>query len=178
MKNGQDSSALERSATTRRDFFKLVTGSLACLWGAVFGIPLIGSLVGPALRRKKSHWAKVARVEALPREQPVDLTFADLTEDGYLQVTELHSVWAVKRSLSEVTVFSPICPHLGCQYNWQPQSKQFVCPCHNSVFALDGAVLAGPAPRPLDTLSKKIRNGELFVEWERFKLGIPEKISV
>ena len=35
---------------------------------------------------------------------------------------------------------------------------------------------AGPAPRPLDTLPEKVENGELWVEWERFKLGIHEKV--
>ena len=33
-------------------------------------------------------------------------------------------------------------------------------------------------PRPLDTLPTKIEKGELFVEWETFKVGIPEKILV
>ena len=105
------------------------------------------------------------------------MTYGDKTEDAYIRETVLRSVWAIKHTESDVTVYSPICPHLGCGYNWNAQDQHFECPCHGSVFALDGQVLAGPAPRPLDTLPTKIENGELLVEWERFKLGIPEKVS-
>jgi menaquinol-cytochrome c reductase iron-sulfur subunit len=90
----------------------------------------------------------------------------------------LHNIWAVKNSSSDVTVFSPICPHLGCRYKWHADSQHFICPCHGSVFSIDGKVLGGPAPRPLDTLPTKIENGELFVEWELFKEGISQKEAI
>jgi hypothetical protein len=41
-----------------------------------------------------------------------------------------------------------------------------------------GEVVGGPAPRPLDTLSTRIEGDEIFVEWERFKVGISEKVAV
>ncbi len=178
MKNKNDFFPPDQIETARRDFFKLVSGSLAVFAGLVLGIPLMDALVGPALRTRKRAFAKVAKVEALPTGEPVDLTFAAPTTDAYLQETDLRSIWAVKHSPSEVVVFSAICPHLGCQYRWNAQSQHFVCPCHGSVFALDGQVVAGPAPRALDTLPQKIQNRELFVEWERFKLGIPDKVPV
>jgi menaquinol-cytochrome c reductase iron-sulfur subunit len=164
--------------TTRRRFFKLTTVTLGFLSSLTLGLPFIGALVGPAFRAKKRHFAKVTDVTTLPTGQPVNLTFASLSEDAYLRETVLRTVWVVKRSASEVTVFSPICPHLGCQYDWHAQQHEFICPCHGSVFAADGHVLAGPAPRPLDTLAQEIKQGVLFVEWERFALGVPEKISV
>jgi Rieske Fe-S protein len=39
------------------------------------------------------------------------------------------------------------CTHQGCQP--EPVGDRLVCPCHGSEFALDGAVLQGPAERPL-----------------------------
>jgi Rieske Fe-S protein len=39
-------------------------------------------------------------------------------------------------------------------------------------------VISGPAPRPLDTLSHKIENGKLYVEWERFRVGVSGKVRV
>jgi menaquinol-cytochrome c reductase iron-sulfur subunit len=169
------SSTDEQIQTTRRGFLQLVTGALGLLTGVGLGIPLVGALIGPALRKAKSHWSKVTRVESLTTRKPTDLTFPDQTEDAFIRETALRSAWAIKHSSSEVTVFSPICPHLGCGYNWDPQTEHFECPCHGSVFDRDGKVLAGPAPRPLDTLPAKIEDGELWVEWKRFKLGIPEK---
>ena len=117
-------------------------------------------------------------MSSFPQGQPVSPLFEMRRETGYLHGTIVHDVWVVKHSAEEATVFSPICPHLGCRYDWEPNSGRFICPCHGSVFALDGKVLGGPAPRPLDTLPLKIENGELYVEWERFEPGTPKKIPV
>jgi menaquinol-cytochrome c reductase iron-sulfur subunit len=163
---------------TRRGFFRTAIGILGGFIGLVLGIPLVGSLVGPAFRKKIPSWARVAKVEALPLGQPTVLSFTDQSSEGYLRQTVVRNVWAVRRSASDVTVFSPICTHLGCRYDWEPNSGRFLCPCHGSLFGLDGKALAGPAPRPLDTLPVKIENGELFVEWERYELGISKKIPV
>jgi menaquinol-cytochrome c reductase iron-sulfur subunit len=163
---------------TRRRFFTLTTVTLAALGGLVLGVPLIGVLLGPVWRTKKRHFVKVAEVASLPLGQPVDLTFPAPTADAYFQEILMRSVWAVKHSETTVAVYSPVCPHLGCQYTWDAPSQHFQCPCHGSIFALDGHVLAGPAPRPLDTLPTQIDNGALFVEWERFKLGIPQKVAI
>jgi menaquinol-cytochrome c reductase iron-sulfur subunit len=46
------------------------------------------------------------------------------------------------------------------------------------VFDINGKVLGGPAPRPLDTLPYKIENGRVFVQWEQFKVGTTEKIRI
>jgi menaquinol-cytochrome c reductase iron-sulfur subunit len=163
---------------TRRGFFRIAIGVLGGFVGLVLGIPLVASLVGPAFRKKVPSWARVAKVESLPLGQPTVVSFTDQSSEGYLRETVVRNVWAVRRSATEVTVFSPICTHLGCRYDWEPNSGRFLCPCHGSLFGLDGKALAGPAPRPLDTLPVKIENGELFVEWERYELGISKKIPV
>ena len=164
--------------TTRRGFLKLASGILSALVGLTLAIPLVGAFIGSVWQRQKGHWANVANIDSLPLGQPVSLTFADNVEDAYINETVLHSVWAIKDSAAKVVIYSPICPHLGCEYTWDSQTGHFECPCHGSVFALDGKVLAGPAPRPLDTLPARIENGEISVEWQRFKLGIPEKVAV
>ena len=157
---------------------KLSVAILTALSGIAMGLPLLGSVIGPALQKKKQHYSKIGNINSLETGTPQDLNFADLTQDAYIKSTDLHNVWVIKNSDTDITVFSPICPHLGCRYKWQSGSSNFVCPCHGSVFAKDGKVLAGPAPRPLDTLPTKIENGELYVEWEQFKEGIPQKEAI
>jgi len=164
--------------STRRRFFKLALGVLTFLSGLVVGIPLVGSFIGPAFRTIRTGWIKIADVGILPEGQPVNLKAAQVQVDAYVQESVIRHLWAVKHSDTEVTVFSPICPHLGCHYDWNPASGHFECPCHGSVYALDGTVLGGPAPRRLDTLPTKIENGELSVEWIQYKSGTPEKIPV
>jgi Rieske Fe-S protein len=36
------------------------------------------------------------------------------------------------------------------------KEKKFKCPCHGGVYAADGRVLAGPPPRPLQTIEARI----------------------
>jgi Rieske Fe-S protein len=44
------------------------------------------------------------------------------------------------------------CPHLGCSYGLDTGGKRFLCPCHGSIFNLEGQVLHGPAVNPLSHL--------------------------
>jgi Rieske Fe-S protein len=46
-----------------------------------------------------------------------------------------------------VAAYSAICTHEGCTV--RPAGKELDCPCHGSIFDLTGAVLTGPAQRPL-----------------------------
>lgn len=51
--------------------------------------------------------------------------------------------------------YSRVCTHAGCPVAlYRPQTKQLLCPCHQSVFAVtqNGAVVSGPADHPLPRL--------------------------
>ncbi|NWJ74854.1 Rieske 2Fe-2S domain-containing protein [Pseudonocardia sp. ICBG1122] len=58
------------------------------------------------------------------------------------------------------TGLSAICPHQGCTVS-QVTDGQIVCPCHNSRFSLDGAVVDGPAQRPLDPRQVTVADGSI-----------------
>jgi cytochrome b6-f complex iron-sulfur subunit len=57
---------------------------------------------------------------------------------------------------------STTCPHLGCTV--EVTADGFVCPCHNSRFDQNGAVLQGPATRSLTTLCvEQTAQGQLIL---------------
>ena len=41
--------------------------------------------------------------------------------------------------------------------------NQFVCPCHESLFAIDGKVMGGPAARPLDRYVTRVEDNKLLI---------------
>jgi cytochrome b6-f complex iron-sulfur subunit len=56
------------------------------------------------------------------------------------------------------------CTHLGCNVPWGQEANAFVCPCHNSQFTAEGALVSPPAPRPLDLFPIMIEEGEVNVD--------------
>jgi Rieske Fe-S protein len=70
------------------------------------------------------------------------------------------------RAADGVVAYTAICTHTGCEVDdWQPGDRRLVCQCHSSIFdpADAGAVVDGPAPRPLPALPLKIVDGKLVV---------------
>ena len=73
------------------------------------------------------------------------------------------TAWVVKLADNQVVAFGPQCTHLGCAYHWDEGKTEFLCPCHSSIFSLDGKVMSGPAPRPLDRYEVRSRRHKLLL---------------
>ena len=56
--------------------------------------------------------------------------------------------------------FSAVCTHTGCTLN-EIADGTINCPCHGSKFSLDGAVVNGPASRPLDTVAVRVQGDSI-----------------
>ncbi len=159
----------------RRKFFARVSAWIAGLIGAAMAIPIVGYIVSPAYRRHPKDWLDLGSPGNLKPGEPLELSSTVTVIDGWMKTSEVKSVWAVRQKDQSVTVYSPLCTHLGCGYRWDRSEETFKCPCHNSVFDIEGKVLKGPAPRPLDTLPVKVEGGKLLVLFKEFKAGTPKK---
>lgn len=62
----------------------------------------------------------------------------------------------------QIRGFSRVCTHLQCAIDWDGASGTFLCPCHAAVFDNNGAVVSGPAPKPLPRLKIDVKNGKVF----------------
>lgn len=162
----------------RRRFLEAVVGVFTALIGLALAVPFLGTIVGSSYRSRKELFTKAVPLRGLPVGRPVDIAYDEIASDGFLRRMAVRHAWVVRRSDTEVIVYSPVCPHLGCRYDWDPGASLFKCPCHASVFRPDGTVVSGPSPRPLDTLPAEVRDGVLFIEWQQFEVGVPAKKPV
>ena len=151
----------------RREFVQLVTGFVGAVMGAVIGLPAIGYLISPATKRHQSEaWIPLGPLENYPVGVPTLFNFTRSKVNGWEKTVNSYGVFVVRHPDDSVTVLSNVCTHLACRVNWVPENQWFLCPCHDAQFGLDGQVLGGPPPRPLDSYTQdavKIEDGNLFI---------------
>jgi menaquinol-cytochrome c reductase iron-sulfur subunit len=147
---------------TRRTFLTWVSGACAAAIGAVLSASGLAYFVSPAFRKDDEGWVDVGRLADLKAGAPLKLDYVERRKDAWATTEKRASVWLVKDG-DKVTAFDPRCTHLGCPFRWDDAKKQFLCPCHAGVFAVDGKVVSGPPPRPLDRYSVKVEAGRLLV---------------
>jgi cytochrome b6-f complex iron-sulfur subunit len=63
----------------------------------------------------------------------------------------------------DLQAFSLTCTHLGCIVVWNPEKKEFHCPCHDGLFDINGKVLSGPPLSPLDRWKVKVDGEKVIV---------------
>jgi menaquinol-cytochrome c reductase iron-sulfur subunit len=149
--------------TTRRRFHEIVIAGTQAIIGAALAVPALAYLFGPTKPRKAANWIETVDVATLTPKTPVEVSFRVTRVDGWKVINEKQTAWVVKMDDSKVVAFGPQCTHLGCAYHWEEGKSQFICPCHTTLFSLDGAVVTGPAPRPLDRYDTKVDGTKLLI---------------
>lgn len=147
----------------RRHFYLT---SIYGLWAVITGaltIPAFVYLFFPPKMQKGGQWIDAADITKLPLNTPQEVVFLRNRVDGWKVISEKATAWVIKKKPDQVVAFTPQCTHLGCAYHWEEANKQFLCPCHTSAFSIDGDVLTGPAPRPLDRYAVKIDGSKLLL---------------
>jgi menaquinol-cytochrome c reductase iron-sulfur subunit len=153
----------EQYSPTRRTFHIAAFNFLGALITFAMAIPTIAYLFVPSRSRKQTVWVDAGDIGKLEPGVPVELSFQQSTVDGWRHLTEKKTAWVVKEPDNNVVAFGPLCTHLHCAYHFETDLKQFMCPCHGSYFSMDGKVVSGPAPRPLDRYLTKVDNNRLQI---------------
>jgi menaquinol-cytochrome c reductase iron-sulfur subunit len=154
---------------SRRDFVKLTTMAVGGFIGAAIGLPAIAYLIDPALKTTQSDaWIPLGQMENFQVDLPTPVNFTRSKTNGWEKTVNSYGMFVIKKSDSEAVVLSNKCTHLGCRVNWQTETQEFVCPCHDARFGAGGQVLGGPPPRPLDQYAGdqlKIEDGILYLHF-------------
>ena len=64
---------------------------------------------------------------------------------------------------TEWRAFSAICTHLNCTVQYQDSTQQIWCACHNGFYDMNGKVVSGPPPRPLEEYAVHVRGDEIVI---------------
>jgi len=106
----------------------------------------------------------------MPRK--VDIV-APVIKDAWIAARNvvLGAAWVQRTKEDKLVALSAVCPHLGCGIGWEPITRNFLCPCHDSRFSPDGTKLTGPSERGMDPLPLEIKDGRVQLTWIRYKLG-------
>ncbi len=72
-------------------------------------------------------------------------------------------VLLIRVNETEWRAYTGICTHLNCTVQFQAASQQIWCACHNGFYDLNGKVVSGPPPRPLEEFAVRVRGNDLVI---------------
>lgn len=147
----------EHEGLNRRGFFKKVLMGIGLI--AAYGVGAVYALQFLLPKNRQASYRKllIASLEELPKDG--GKTFKDLQGREVILVNTNEGLKAI----------STTCTHLGCKSYWEPDNNRFFCPCHNGVFDVNGNVVSGPPPRPLESYEVEVdENDNVFVKLKEF----------
>jgi cytochrome b6-f complex iron-sulfur subunit len=69
----------------------------------------------------------------------------------------------VRDSPTSMRALNPVCTHRHCVVGYKSSEQKIKCPCHGSEFDLNGHVIKGPAPRPLEAYAAVLAENQVIV---------------
>jgi menaquinol-cytochrome c reductase iron-sulfur subunit len=145
----------------RRAFHLAAIYILGALISMALAIPTLIYLLMPPRTRKNTGYVDAGDISQLTPGTPVEMSFQQSRVDGWRVVTEKKTAWVVKElGQQDCRLRTAVhAPRLRLSLGRRREAVRLPVPC--LVFSLDGKVLAGPAPRPLDRYVTKIQDNRL-----------------
>ena len=124
--------------------------SLGAFAGMIF-YPIIRFVMPPPIPESSQNSVKAANVDELGPGGSKIFPFANKPA-------------IIIRSLDgEYRAFSAVCTHLQCTVQYRKDFKLIWCACHNGKFDLNGNVVSGPPPAPLESFDVFIQGEDIIV---------------
>lgn len=133
--------------------------ALAVIGSSVAGVALLEGCGSSATTAPRGWVAADVGAAMLTAGQPVAVRFAGTVGGSVVA----GSAWLLKRASGDLVAFDPRCTHAQCAYEATDDGR-FACLCHEAFFDVDGKVLSGPPPRPLDTFAVREAGGRIELE--------------
>ncbi|MEY2411329.1 MAG: menaquinol-cytochrome c reductase iron-sulfur subunit [Verrucomicrobiota bacterium] len=170
----------------RRDFF--AKAAAVGIGAAATTVPLLAGLatILDPLRRKTGAGGPifVTTLSALPEDgEPRRFQIIADRSDVWNKFPNvpIGAVYLRRAGDQKVEALNVTCPHAGCPVEFKPESSSYLCPCHDSMFKLDGTLASesSPSPRGMDLLEVEVRHGvEVWVKFQNFEAGKAKKVPL
>ena len=140
-----------RKTLGRRKFLDYLLGTSAFATLAAVLYPIFRFMVPPEVVEAQQNSVVAGNLTELPPNSGRIFKFG--SKPGLL----------VRTQTGDVKAFSASCTHLDCIVQYDPESRQIICACHNGAYDLTGKNVSGPPPRPLDEFSVNLKGNEITV---------------
>jgi Rieske Fe-S protein len=135
----------------RRGFIKwLLGGGFLASFGA-FLYPVVRFMNPPAVSEASVNEVAAGKAQEFKPNSGKILKFGS------------RPVLLVRLSDTEWKAFSAVCTHLNCTVQYREASRVIWCACHNGIYDLNGNVVSGPPPKPLEEYVVRLKGEEVFV---------------
>jgi cytochrome b6-f complex iron-sulfur subunit len=134
--NAGNKSALPNNPE-RRSFLTTALSTMSALFMGFVLYPMFRFLEQPEATGAYVKSTVAAKISELPNDSAKIFRFGE---------SPAIVVRAVDGKLKS---FSAVCTHLDCTVQYVPGKNHFLCACHNGKYDLNGRVISGPPPRPL-----------------------------
>lgn len=149
---------------SRNEFVKITVGAMGAVIAGVVGIPAVAFLLSPALKDQVlDAWVSLGPLDIYPVGEPTLFTFTRSRVNGWEKTVYSYGVYVYRKNEAEVMVFSNVCTHLACRVAFKEDTREYDCPCHDAQFDIEGNIIAGPQPRPMDRYEAKVEEGLLSI---------------
>ena len=139
------------SDITRRDFLSIIKKGLAATGLTALLGPFIAYFYPPSLEEVPTDPVSVGMAENLKPGESLTVPF------GRYPALVIHTTEGIK-------AYSAVCTHFACICKWDKEAQVILCPCHEGYFEpLEGGVVSGPPPLPLEKIQVSIEDGEIMI---------------
>jgi len=135
----------------RRKFINGFLGGSCAAVAAAVVYPVLQFLRPPRIAEAPTNQVLAGKVSELAEKKWKIFPFG--SEPGMLILT----------APGEYRAFAATCTHLSCTVQYEHESKRIWCACHNGWYDLNGRVMAGPPPHPLERYEVNVVGEDIFV---------------
>jgi len=144
----------ENTSMTRRTFLAFVQKFLGAVGLAAIVVPVVSYFWPSELEETPTDPIAIGPQGSIPLGQ------AEVVRYGRYPALVINTDAGIR-------AYSAVCTHFACICKYDPEINRIVCPCHDGFFdPLDGSVISGPPPRPLDAIPHFVEDGTLFIGGE------------